>query len=356
MSGSSEISLCMIVRDEEAVLGRCLQSVYDLVDEIIIVDTGSVDRTKQIAKEFTECLFDFEWNDDFAAARNYSFAHATKEYILWLDADDVLLEPDRQAFQELKAKLDGTIDRVTMPYHLTTGPNGQVSYSLRRNRIIRRAAGFRWFGRVHEYMEVSGTSYDSDVAITHKNEKPPSSRNLNIYLGMQERQEVFTPRDTLYFANELMYNGRKEEAVVQFEKFLNCRKGWKEDKIIACLSMANCYKGMDEDKRLSALLKTFEYDLPRGEACSEIGQYYIEHEDYDKAIYWLELILSLQQPKTMGIINQASWTWMPLIQLTYCYDKLGQIDKAYEAHRQAKNLVPDHPCVLFNEAYFLSRY
>lgn len=66
------ISLCMIVRDEEAVLERCLSSIADLVEEIIIVDTGSQDGTKKIAAQYTDAIYDFVWIDDFAAARNFS--------------------------------------------------------------------------------------------------------------------------------------------------------------------------------------------------------------------------------------------------------------------------------------------
>ena len=95
MSEANSISLCMIVRDEEDVLGRCLESVYDLVDEIVIVDTGSQDGTKEIAAAYTERIFDFTWIDDFAAARNAAFAKASCAYCMWLDADDVLLAADQ---------------------------------------------------------------------------------------------------------------------------------------------------------------------------------------------------------------------------------------------------------------------
>ena len=86
------ISLCMIVKNEEDVLGRCLEGVKDIVDEIIIVDTGSCDTTKEIASKYTEKLYEFPWIGDFSAARNYSFSKATMEYIMWLDADDELLQ------------------------------------------------------------------------------------------------------------------------------------------------------------------------------------------------------------------------------------------------------------------------
>ena len=93
------ISLCMIVRDEEETIARCLETVEKIVDEIIVVDTGSVDRTKEIVEKYTSNIYDFQWIDDFAAARNFSFSKATQEYILWLDADDVLLEDAQEALK-----------------------------------------------------------------------------------------------------------------------------------------------------------------------------------------------------------------------------------------------------------------
>ncbi len=84
------ISLCMIVKDEREVLARCLGSVKNCVDEIVIVDTGSTDDTKKIARGFTDSLFDYAWNDDFASARNFAFSKGTGDYLMWLDADDVL--------------------------------------------------------------------------------------------------------------------------------------------------------------------------------------------------------------------------------------------------------------------------
>lgn len=92
------ISLCMIVKNEERVLARCLDSLADLVDEIIIVDTGSTDATKEIAARYTEQTYDFVWQDDFAAARNFSFSKASMDYIYVPDADEVLDEDNRQAF------------------------------------------------------------------------------------------------------------------------------------------------------------------------------------------------------------------------------------------------------------------
>ena len=90
------ISLCMIVRNEEKVLGRCLACVQGFADEIIIVDTGSTDRTKEIAFSFTDKVYDFKWKDDFAAARNFAFSKGTGDYLFWLDADDVVRQEERR--------------------------------------------------------------------------------------------------------------------------------------------------------------------------------------------------------------------------------------------------------------------
>jgi len=88
------ISLCMIVKNEETTLEQCLQSIQGIPDEIIIVDTSSTDNTKKIAQKFTKHIYDFQWVDNFSAVRNESFNYATKEYIMWLDANDIL-KPDQ---------------------------------------------------------------------------------------------------------------------------------------------------------------------------------------------------------------------------------------------------------------------
>src|SRR3989338_5592832 len=96
------ISLCMITKNEEKYLEQCLNSVKDLVDETIIVDTGSTDKTKEIAKRFNAKVYDFKWADDFSAARNESLKHATKDWILILDADEVM---DKEAVKTIKEDL-----------------------------------------------------------------------------------------------------------------------------------------------------------------------------------------------------------------------------------------------------------
>src|SRR5689334_266361 len=95
------VSLTMIVRDEEANLPRCLESAFGLFDEVVIVDTGSTDRTADIARSYGASVSAFRWVDDFAAARNAALGLATGDYIFWMDADETLDRPDRETLRLL---------------------------------------------------------------------------------------------------------------------------------------------------------------------------------------------------------------------------------------------------------------
>ncbi len=178
------ISLCMIVKDEEETLGRCLESVKGLVDEIIIVDTGSTDGTKEIAQKYNAKIYDFQWVDDFSAARNYSFSKATQDYIFWLDADDVIMEEDIIRFRQLKESLDSRIDVVMMRYNLGVDDKGNVTTTYYRERLLKRSRNFKLYDPIHEYMLFSGNIINSDICITHKKIRGRSSRNLDIFEKM----------------------------------------------------------------------------------------------------------------------------------------------------------------------------
>ncbi len=102
-------------KNESAVLARCLDSIADLMDEIIIVDTCSTDNTKEIAAQYTSRIYDFKWTSDFSAARNFSFSKATMEYIYTADADEILTTQTASVFR-LKGALLPEIEIVQMKY------------------------------------------------------------------------------------------------------------------------------------------------------------------------------------------------------------------------------------------------
>lgn len=349
------ISLCMIVRNEEKSLGRCLSTVADIVDEIVIVDTGSTDRTKEIAAGYGARLYDFEWIQDFAAARNYSFSHATCEYIMWLDADDVIEEADRERFKALKATLSPEYHSVGMRYILSTDDDGKPLYSLRRNRLLRKDCQFQWVGNVHEYIEVTPPVFESDVCITHKKDKEYTERNLNIFRKMLADGKPFTPRDRIYYANELYDHGYYQEALENYKSFLSEGKGWVEDNIQACLRLADSYGQLGQKtEQLLSLCRSFNYDLPRPETCCKIGYYFMELQLYEQAVYWFKLAVTLPNTYEPGTEAYSASTWLSNLQLCVCYDKLGNYKYADYCNEVALAQYPNHPSAVYNRNYYTS--
>ncbi|WP_379128327.1 glycosyltransferase [Paenibacillus sp. sgz500958] len=347
------ISLCLIVKDEQDTLERCLSSAADLVEEIIIVDTGSTDNTKAIARKYTDKIYDFEWVHDFAAARNYAFSLAGMDYIMWLDADDVLRDEDRKKLRALKASLDPEVDSVTMNYNLAFDDHGNVTASLRRNRLVKRSRSFRWIGAVHEYLEVAGKILNSDIAVTHSSVHHDSDRNLLIYERRLAAGEAFPPRDLYYFANELLDHQKYERAIHFYEQFLGTRKGWIEDNIAACGKIADCYHGLgDEERGLAAALRSLQYDTPRAEFCCRIGYYFLQRNNLQTAVYWYTRATEVQHsPEHWGFRNLACSTWLPHLQLCVCYDRLGQHELAHEHNEAARKYRPNDARVLQNKSY-----
>ncbi|MGE7929460.1 glycosyltransferase [Lysinibacillus xylanilyticus] len=347
------ISLCMIVKNEEDVIGRCLASVKDLVDEINIIDTGSTDNTKQIVKQFTDRIFDFEWIHHFAVARNFSFQQATKEYILWLDADDVLLEEDQEKFQALKEALTLDIDAVSMNYNLSFDNEGNVSSLLRRYRLVRRDKQFQWIGAVHEYLEVGGNLLDSNIAVSHLPLSHDHTRNINIYKQLVESGEPLSPRDTFYYANELLDHGQFEDAIFYYETFLTSKLGWVEDNIRACFKLADCYSHLnDTENNLSSIFRSFEYDIPRPEACCRLGFHFMEQAKNYEAIFWYEQALLIKQNPNAPFQNKTFTTWLPHLQLCVLFDRLQQYETANAHNELARSLLPNDERILHNKTYF----
>lgn len=242
------ISLCMIVRNEEAVLGRCLDSVADLVDEIILVDTGSTDNTKAVAAEYAAKIYDFPWCDDFSAARNYAVSQAVGDYWLWLDADDVIEGENHEKLRKILEAPEA--DMVFLPYWLSFDAAGTPQMISRRERIFRRSRGYRFTGAVHEAVVPSGSIRYGDAAVSHR--KPHAGdpdRNLHIYQKLLLSGKRFSPREQYYYARELCDHGAYRAALPVLEQFLQEGRGWTPDNIGACLLAGRCYARLEQPTR-----------------------------------------------------------------------------------------------------------
>ncbi|MBC8548190.1 MAG: tetratricopeptide repeat protein [Candidatus Brocadiales bacterium] len=179
--GKNRLSLCMIVKDEEANLNSCLESVRTLVDEIIVVDTGSTDRTKEIAHSHGAITHAFPWNNDFSSARNESLKYATGEWILVLDADEVLDVNDHTSIRQLidaegvdayrlvqrtYQKQSTCADWISLEKEteLARGCHGYITSHL--VRLFRNNKQICFKGRVHEQVEIDLLSRKKRIVTT----------------------------------------------------------------------------------------------------------------------------------------------------------------------------------------------
>ena len=136
--------------------------------------------------------------------------------------------------------------------------------------------------------------------------------------------------------------------------FLNNPDGWIENKINACVDLSKCYKSINkESQQLESLLKSFTFDTPRAEVCCEIGEYYIDKEEYTKAIFWYELARSIPIDTTKGGFYLIDcYGYIPNIQLCVCYDKLGNYEKANYYNEESGKIKPNNQAYLYNKKYF----
>ncbi|MFD3448179.1 glycosyltransferase [Microbacteriaceae bacterium 4G12] len=157
------LSLCMIVKDEEKYIGNCLNSVKGVVDEIIIVDTGSSDQTVEICKSFGAQVFEFPWNGSFSAARNYGLERATGDWILWLDADE---EVDASDVYKLRDVLysDDSILSIHLVNYYGEEPDPTKTFDISHARLLKNHIGFKFMYDIHEMLNVSEVLPELDVS------------------------------------------------------------------------------------------------------------------------------------------------------------------------------------------------
>lgn len=348
------VSVCMIVKNEEAVLQRCLDCVKQFADEIVIVDTGSDDATKQIAQRYTDKVYDFSWCEDFAKARNFAFSKGSSDFLMWLDADDVILKEDIKSIQQLKQRLSLDTTIVMMKYHTAFDEIGQPVFTYYRERLINRKANLAWEGVIHEVIPLQGTIQYEDIAITHqKLHVADPDRNLKIFEHLKQEGKLFSPREQFYYARELYYHERYEEAIHAFEAFLAEDKGWIENAIDACELLGNCYQALhDQKQQLSCYLRSFQYDVPRGELCYAIGNVFYAWEHYPQAIYWYECAMACPINETSGaFIRKDCYGYLPALQLCVCWWQMQDKEKA-KAYNELAGSFKETDTVKNNRSFF----
>jgi tetratricopeptide (TPR) repeat protein/glycosyltransferase involved in cell wall biosynthesis len=224
------VSLCLIVRDEESQLPACLHSAADLVDEIIVVDTGSADATKEVAAGLGARVFEFAWCDSFAAARNESLRHATGDWICWLDADEYLDADNRAHFRALRDRLDDEAAAYIMRQRSASQvPDGSPTL-VEQCRLFRNHPEIRWSYRVHEQIlpAVNRLGHEvrfTDIAIDHAGYVDPQrlqekiQRNLRL-LHLEEAEQPHDPFTLFNLAWAYLETGRPEQGIAYARRSL----------------------------------------------------------------------------------------------------------------------------------------
>lgn len=284
------ISLCMIVKNEEAFLARCLNTLKDIMDEIIIVDTGSTDSTRQIAATFTDKIYDYTWIDDFSDARNYSFSKATMDYIYVADADEVLDETNIQAFINLKKCMDERVEIVQMKYKNDVADNNvQNSILEYRPKLFKRLRNFTWTDPVHETVRLEPIIFDSDIVVNHCPAGIHASRDLAIFEKCVNKGTALSKRIRNMYARELLISGDSDNfanAIPYFENIYESPDYSPDIRKEAACVLTRGYRLLNNpDNFFKYALKDMT-DSPCSEICFELGEYYFNINDYEEAALW----------------------------------------------------------------------
>ncbi len=335
------ISLCMIVKNEERVLRRCLDSIRDLMDEIIIVDTGSTDRTKEIGAEYTDKIYDFAWTGDFSEARNFSFSKAGCDYIYVADADEVLDKENREKFRILKETLVDEVEIVQMYYGNQLSHGTVYNYDKElRPKLFKRCRSFCWIEPVHETVRLLPVVFDSDIEITHLPENNHAGRDMEIFARMTDKGQALSGRLVTMYAKELLISGGEKELQRAEDYFTRIaddgERSQDQMKEAVCVVVRGARLRGD-------FLKMYRYAMKDvasegvSEVCYELGEYYFGQGDFTEAAIWFYNAAY----ETQSILNIHSSSDLPLKGLARCYEKMGMGEQAKEYYEEATKAFTD---------------
>lgn len=327
------LSIAMIVKNEEKNLQRCLSSVQGLAEEIIVVDTGSTDRTVAIAREFGAKVFHFDWVDDFAAARNASIAHCSGDWILALDADEAIDPMDHAALRSTLTEDGNQAFRICMRNYLLSASHTLLDVLPVRNtsaysigsefthyvdyvinaRIFRRFPDVSFSGRVHEvvdpYFESRGLPVGVTPAILHHFGKLDVQRQTyknDFYLRLCEKDAKRDPNDFRALFNlMLQYRsaGKWGSCLYAAEGFMRVQK---KVPTTVLLTAATCHLNLgDPDAALHWIEKALLLEPQHAGALADKGVCLIRQNKLSDSCAFLERALEIQPAYTVPHILLA---------------------------------------------------
>lgn len=344
------LSLCMIVKDEEKTLSRCLNSVTSLVDEIIIVDTGSSDNTKEIAKKFTDRIYEYTWKDDFASARNFSFSKATQDFIMWLDADDIIKQNELIKMIELKKKLTTKTRAIKTKYVLSEKTDECAEIYILRERIVNRRRGYKWRNKIHEYLAIKDEVIFWDVSINHKKEKQKTVRNKNILKTIIYGKEKYENIYNFYYAQELYVGSDYEEAKRYYEMYMDKMENTKEDISQSVIGKYNCLLKLDKrEEAIKYLYKIGKSEKVTPQIACYIAVFKAKEKKYKESIEWYTSATKIKNEKDTYYTCSDFCDVIPYLGLVNSYIRLKDYNNAEIYNNKLKKITPNSRQMKFNE-------
>lgn len=357
------LSVCMIVRDEEKVIDRCLKSIYNIADEIIVVDTGSLDNTKEIVLNYTDDLYEFEWIDDFSKARNYAASKATSEWILVLDADEYV---DREDFKRFKKGLQLNPPKMkinAIEIASFTGHEAETTALNKHSRLYKNNGDIKFIRPIHEILTATKGSTDYgivDLKIFHTGymrnameEKGKSDRNLSILLEQKDKKGI----DYFYIANEYNTLGEVDKAIKNYQIAYRNRESIDVNYLTKLLIfLIDALYRKERYIEAKRIIEDAEQAYPHlADYKYYKGLIYLKGKDEDRAKRVFEyMINNTDKLKADHSVEQKEY--LPLIYLAGIYEKEDNIQKAVEYYSRAISLNQSNDGLWSKLLYLLGKH
>lgn len=346
-----KLSLCMIVKNEEEFLAQCLDSVKDLVDEMIIVDTGSTDATVQIAESYHAQVYHHAWQGSFSEARNYGLQFATGDWILQLDADEALEREDIPVLKEIIKSDKYNAVNVAL---LSDTENGWAKHYFQR--IFRRGKA-HFEGIVHNQLKFEGNCLNSEIRVYHwgynlSDDKMDAKYDRTEKLLL--KQIEVDPTNAFAHHNYLRVlrvRKRWEDAVQEGKKALHVCEGYmgEHHRQMITYDTAHCLLVVGRVEEAEKLCRDILEKYPKNlDLLYTMASIYACQKQYDKAVSELHRFIEVKaeesaKPQNKGlIVDTYSFAHKVWEDISTCYFELGDIQKAEEAARQAVSIRPQN--------------
>lgn len=291
-------SVCIIAKNEERTIERCLKSLQPLDVEIVLVDTGSTDRTKEIAEKYTTCIYDFQWIDDFSAARNFSISKASNDWILIMDCDEWVTEFDLAGIRSFMDQYPQTIGQVDH-HNIMDENDPNKTYIIALERFFNRKH-YEYERPVHEQIVSKDSTYNTQeipLVVWHDGYCKTlidSEEKFKRNVSLLKRELKENPNDpyTLFQLGQSHFQRRDyETAISWYEKAMAQSLNYKSQAAqLVVYNWIDCLNILQRSKEALAILPHYddlsEYaDFPvrMGHVYANMGQYLQAMSEYLKA-------------------------------------------------------------------------